>query len=349
MSQQAVYLPGNSTVELREVSRPSPGHGQVVLRVEASTICGSDIRAIYREHLGTGPEAYQDVVAGHEPCGVVEELGPGCLVRSVGDRVVVYHISGCGQCDDCRKGFQISCSSPLRRAYGWQRDGGHEQYLLAEERDLVPLPDSLSFVDGACVACGFGTAYEAVCRVGVSGRDTTLVTGLGPVGLAVGLLSRKLGASTIVGSDPSPDRRRTALEIGAVDSAVDPTAAAVDADLDSLLGRGATAGIDASGSGRAQGQLLDHMARWGRVAFVGEGGTLTVDVSHAIIHKQLVIHGSWVTSTHRMAELLERLDAWALHPEVVVSHRFPLSKAADAYSVADAGLAGKVAVLPQLS
>lgn len=349
MRQQAVYLPGDSTVDVKEVDRPVPGHGQVLLRVEASTICGSDIRAIYREHLGTGPEAYQDVVAGHEPCGVVEELGPGCAVRSAGDRVVVYHISGCGQCDDCRKGFQISCPSPLRRAYGWQRDGGHEHYLVADEKDLLLMPDSLSFVDGACVACGFGTAYEAVCRVGVSGRDSVLVTGLGPVGLAVGLLARKLGAPLVVGSDLSADRRRTALEIGAVDSAVDPASASADDDLDAALGGGASAGIDASGSGRAQGQLLDHMARWGRVAFVGEGGTLTVDVSHAIIHKQLVLHGSWVTSTHRMAELLQRLDTWKLHPEVVVSHRFPLSQAAEAYAVADAGLDGKVALLPQLS
>lgn len=343
---QAVYLPGDSTVDIREIERPTPGHGQVLLRVEASTICGSDIRAIYREHLGTGPEAYQDVVAGHEPCGVIEELGPDCRVRAVGDRVVVYHISGCGQCDDCRKGFQISCSSPLRRAYGWQRDGGHEQYLVADERDLLVLPDSLSFVDGACVACGFGTAYEAVCRVGVSGRDTLLVTGLGPVGLAIGLLGRKLGASLIVGSDPSAERRQIALDLGAVDHAVDP---ASDSELTELLGSGATAALDASGSGRAQAQLLDHTARWGRVAFVGEGGTLTADVSHAIIHKQLVIHGSWVTSTHRMGELLERLDTWGLHPEVVVSHRFPLSKAGEAYAVADGGAAGKVALMPQQS
>ena len=348
MMQQAVYLPGNSTVEVRDVPRPSPGIGQVLLRVEASTICGSDIRAIYREHLGTGPEAYQDVVVGHEPCGVVEELGPGCAVRSVGDRVVVYHISGCGQCDDCRKGFQISCTSPLRRAYGWQRDGGHEQYLVADEKDLLILPDSLSFVDGACVACGFGTAYEAVCRVGVDGRDILLVTGLGPVGLAVGLLSRELGVQRIIATDPSPDRRQKALDLGAADVVVDPTTDTADAELDDLLGDGATAAIDASGSGRAQAQMLEHVARYGRVAFVGEGGTLTVDVSHAIIHKQLVIHGSWVTSTHRMSELLHRLDAWGLHPEVVVSHQFALAKAAEAYAVADAGAGGKVAVMPQL-
>jgi D-arabinose 1-dehydrogenase-like Zn-dependent alcohol dehydrogenase len=155
----AAYLPGNSTVRLAEVDRPVPGPGQVLLAMKASTICGSDLRAIYREHLGEGPEAYQDVVAGHEPAGQVIEVGPGVHRLGVGSRVVVYHISGCGQCDECRRGYQISCTSPQRAAYGWQRDGGHADVLLAEERDLLELPSSLSYLDGACVACGFGTAY----------------------------------------------------------------------------------------------------------------------------------------------------------------------------------------------
>src|SRR3712207_2495912 len=87
-------LPGGRQVELRRFPVPEPGHGQVLLRMRASTICGSDIRAIYREHLGVGAEAYQGVIAGHEPCGEVVETGPGCRRLRVGDRVVVYHIAG---------------------------------------------------------------------------------------------------------------------------------------------------------------------------------------------------------------------------------------------------------------
>ena len=73
-----VVLPGNSTVEFREQPVPTPGHGQVLVRMKASSICGSDIRAIYREHLGVGDEAYRGVIAGHEPCGQIEAVGPGC-------------------------------------------------------------------------------------------------------------------------------------------------------------------------------------------------------------------------------------------------------------------------------
>lgn len=84
-----VTLPGDRRVTHVTVEVPEPGHGQVLLRMKASSICGSDLRAIYREHLGRGPEAYQGVIAGHEPCGEVVEVGPGCRRLALGNRVVV--------------------------------------------------------------------------------------------------------------------------------------------------------------------------------------------------------------------------------------------------------------------
>ena len=111
-SMLGVILPGDSTVAYREQAIPAPGFGQVVVEMKASGICGSDIRAIYREHLGTGDEAYRNVIAGHEPCGRIVEIGTGCKRFKVGDRVVLYHISGCGVCEDCRAGYMISCHEP---------------------------------------------------------------------------------------------------------------------------------------------------------------------------------------------------------------------------------------------
>jgi threonine dehydrogenase-like Zn-dependent dehydrogenase len=337
----AAFLPGGRKVDVREVDDPQPGPGQVVVAMRASTICGSDLRAIYREHLGEGPEAYQGVVGGHEPAGRVAALGEGVERIKVGDRVVVYHISGCGQCEDCRRGYQISCSSPARAAYGWQRNGGHADLLLAEERDLLVLPDELTFLDGACVACGFGTAYEALCRIDVSGRDRLLVVGLGPVGLAAGLLGKAMGAPLVVGTDPSPERRDLALRLQAVDHAV----AGTDEELIQLLGDGAETSVDCSGNPRGQLTTLRHTRRWGRSALVGEGGQLSVDVSEVLIHRALTVHGSWVSSTVRMTELLENLARWGLHPEKVVTDTFPIDQAASAYEVADSGAGGKVGIV----
>jgi len=165
---QGAVLPGDSTATLREFRVNPPGPGEVLLRVKASTICGSDIRCIYHEHLGKGPEGYQGVIAGHEPCGQIVSVGPGCKQFKEGDRVIVYHISGCGLCYDCRRGYMISCTNPaLRKAYGWQRDGAMAGYLIAEEKDLVLLPAELSYADGAQVACGFGTVYEGLEKIGI--------------------------------------------------------------------------------------------------------------------------------------------------------------------------------------
>ena len=142
-TMRAAYLPGNSTVAMRTVPIPTPAHGEVLVQIKASTICGSDIRCIYHEHLGKGPEGYQGVIAGHEPAGLIVASGSWCRRFKVGDRVIVYHISGCGVCNDCRRGYMISCTNPTyRRAYGWQRDGGMAEYMIAEEKDLILLPPS---------------------------------------------------------------------------------------------------------------------------------------------------------------------------------------------------------------
>ena len=246
--------------------------------MKASSICGSDLRAIDREHLGEGDGAYGGVVAGHEPSGELVAVGPGWRRLSPGDRVVVDHIAGCGQCDECLTGHETGCTHPARAAYGWQRDGGHADFLLAEERSCLELPEPLTYVDGALVSCGFGTAWEALLRTGVSGRDWLLVTG-----------------------------------------------------------PGMSATVDCSGAASVRSLAVSSTARWGRCTFVGEGARSP--------HRQVSVHGSWVTSLPHMRELLDRLVAWGLHPERVVTHRFPVSEAAQAYREADPGTMGKICIV----
>jgi threonine dehydrogenase-like Zn-dependent dehydrogenase len=339
---RGVFLPGGRQVDIREVPEPAPGPGQVVVAMKASTICGSDLRAIYRQHLGTGAEAYRGVVAGHEPCGEIVAVGEGCRRFGVGGRVAIYHIAGCGLCADCRSGYMISCTSPLRAAYGWQRDGGHAKFLLAEESTCVALPDALSWLDGACVACGFGTAYQALRRAGVSGRDAVLVVGLGPVGLAAGLLARALGATMVIGADPVASRRDLAESLGAVDVAVEGEPGVLQA----TAGLGCEVTVDCSGSAAGRALALAGARRWGRCVLVGEGGRLEVDASPVLIHRQLTLLGSWVTSVGHMEELMELLVRWDLHPGRTVTEQFALDQAAAAYATADAGAGGKVAIIP---
>ncbi|WP_460752308.1 zinc-dependent alcohol dehydrogenase family protein [Nocardiopsis oceani] len=346
-TMRGVRLPGDSTAVVDTLPVPDPGPGQVLLKVGASGICGSDIGFIYHEHKthrGIDGPAYQGVIAGHEPSGTVVKAGPGCRRFGGGDRVIVYHIAGCGLCDNCRRGFMISCTSSGRAAYGWQRDGGHAQYLLVEESTCVPLPDELSHVDGALIACGFGTAYEGLRRIGVNGDGDLLVVGLGPVGLAAGMIGRGMGAARVIGVEPSPVRRDWAATLDVFDTLASPEEAA-EAVADATGGRGAATVIDCSGSRLGRSLALENAAEWGRVSLVGEGGTLDTEVSDTLLHKQLTLYASWVTSLPAMAELAVNLVRWGLCPERVVSDRFDVADADAAYRKASGGSRGKVCLV----
>lgn len=339
------YLPGNSTVELREVPVPQPGHAEVVIQMKASTICGSDIRCIYHEHLGKGPEGYQGVIAGHEPCGRVAAVGPGCRRFREGDRVIVYHISGCGVCNDCRRGYMISCTSAkYRRAYGWQRDGGMAEFMLAEEKDLIALPDELSYADGAQVACGFGTVYEGLQKIGICGDHDVLITGLGPVGLATAALCRKLGAHRIIGSDVVPERLELAQKLDLCDVVLTAGPENISEVLELTAGRGVERAVDCSANDAARATAIRATRKWGRIVFLGEGGRVEFNPSPDIIHDQKMVYGSWVTSTWLMEELVERLVRWDLHPARLITHRFSLEDVGKAYGLMSSGRCGKVAV-----
>jgi threonine dehydrogenase-like Zn-dependent dehydrogenase len=338
-------LPGNSTVELKSFEIPTPGYGQVLIKTKATTICGSDIRCIYREHVGKGPEGYiPGTIAGHEPCGIIVEEGVGLKRFKKGDRVIVYHISGCGVCNDCRRGYYISCSSEHRKAYGWQRDGGMGEYILADEKDLVALPDELTYKDGAQVACGFGTVYEAIEKIGICGNDAVLVTGLGPVGLAALMLAKCMGANKLIGVEYSDYRIDLAKKLGLADYVIKSDDQALDKILELTDGKGVERAIDASANDSARQLAIRATREWGKIAFVGEGGTVNFNPSPDIIHGQKTIYGSWVTSLWKMEELVERLVRWGIHPEDLITHEFPLEQAGEAYALMASGKCGKVAV-----
>ncbi len=343
---QGAILPGDGTVAFRTLDIPTPGHGQVLVQTMVSTICGSDIRCIYREHTGQGAEGYiPGTIAGHEPCGRIVAQGPGLRRFQTGDRVIVYHISGCGLCHDCRMGYQISCTSPYRAAYGWQRDGGMAPYILCEEKDLVALPDALTYADGAQVACGFGTVYEAIEKIGVSGNDAVLVVGLGPVGLAALMLARAMGANRLIGVEVSAARRERARELRLADVILKPDSDTLSAIRAATGGHGVERAIDCSAHPDGRELAILATREWGRIALVGEGNHVCFEPSPALIHGQKTIYGSWVTSLWRMEDLVERLTRWGLHPEDLITHRFPLDRAGEAYALMAAGDCGKVAVV----
>jgi threonine dehydrogenase-like Zn-dependent dehydrogenase len=207
---------------------------------------------------------------------------------------------------------------------------------------LLHLPEALTYADGALVACGFGTAYQGVLRAGVSGRDRVLVVGLGPVGLGAVMLAASSGAE-VIGVDLVPERLELAERAGAAHVLMGGEGA-TEQVMDLTGGRGTEVGLDCSGSAAGRLLCLEAARTWGRVVYLGEGGSVTLEPSPLLLHKQLTLHGSWVCGLYEMGELLEHLARKGLHPETTVTHKFPLSETKRAYEAFDAGRTGKVVI-----
>src|SRR2546427_7195298 len=215
----AVFL-GNRKIEIRNFPDPTPGPGEVVIEMKASGMCGSDLK-FYRSPPGAAQAALGlggaagPFIAGHEPCGVVAARGPGVPEREapIGQRVMDHHYSGCGVCKHCRVGWSQLCRAGIV-VYGVTAHGGHAEYLKVPARTLVPLPEELSFVEGAAVSCGTGTAYGALRRMNLAGGSTLAVFGQGPVGISATLLGARMGAR-VIAVETNPERLALAKQFGA--------------------------------------------------------------------------------------------------------------------------------------
>jgi threonine dehydrogenase-like Zn-dependent dehydrogenase len=219
--------------------------------------------------------------------------------------------------------------------------------MLCDEKDLIALPDELSYEDGAQVACGFGTCYEALMKIGVSGNDRVLVTGLGPVGLATLMLAKAMGCDSTIGCDINEERLQLAKDLGLADVALNSSdiAACEKAIMDVTNGFGCERTIDCSASNAARAMAIRCTREGGKMAMVGEGNDVTFNPSPDIMHGQKSIYGSWVTSLWRMEELVEHLVRWKIHPDRLITHRFELKDADKAYALMASGKCGKVAIV----
>lgn len=348
-------FPGHKIAELREFTILDPGPTEVQIEVKASGICGSDLhnydsdtglRAYGPDDekvLGT-PRSGRLLIAGHEPAGVIRAVGSEVRDFAVGDRVLAYHILGCGNCLNCRRGYHVLCTSDERAAYGGERDGGHSPLLNVEQRSVIALPDELGFIDGAMIACGAGTAYSAIRKAGVVAGDRLLVAGLGPVGLTVTLIAADMGIE-VIGSDLNAERIADARTHGLSYALANPTGEAATSELmDLTRGEGVTAAIDCTGANSARNLCIEGTGAFGRVVFVGVGfQPLTFDPTRQVIAKMLTLRGSWVSSQGEMQELATMLARRDLHPQDLVSDTFALEHGAEAYAKFANGASGKMA------
>jgi threonine dehydrogenase-like Zn-dependent dehydrogenase len=210
---------------------------------------------------------------------------------------------------------------------------------------LVPLPDSLSFVTGAAISCGTGTAWGALKRINLRGGETIAIFGQGPVGLSAMQFAVALGAR-VIAIDISPERRKLAQEFGAhavIDAAAGDMVAAI---RDLTHGEGAHVTLDASSAPAARAAAVRAVRSWGTACFVGERGQVTLDVSPDLLRRQVTLVGSWTFSKQGQAECAEFVADRKVDVERLFTHRWTLDQAEEAYTLFDTQTTGKAVILP---
>ncbi len=349
---KGVVFPGDRKLEILDFPDPTPGPGEVVLEIKASGMCGSDLK-FYRavggaSSLGLG-KVSGPLIAGHEPCGVVVAVGPGVSEKQakVGMRVMQHHYRGCGACDHCNTGWMQLCVEGVAEVYGVTGHGAHAKYMKCPARTLVQLPDELSFAAGASISCGTGTAWGALQRLGLQGHHTIAIFGQGPVGLAGTLLAAEMGAR-VIALDTSAERLARAKEFGA-EVLINPktTENVVQAIKDATEGRrGAHLSMDASSSPQARAQAVKCVRTWGKACFVGEGDSVTLDVSNDLLRRQVTLIGSWTFSTVGQAECARYVAERGIELDKLFTHTWKLEQAEEAYKLFDQQTSGKGVIVP---
>jgi L-iditol 2-dehydrogenase len=346
---KALAYRGPGALVLEERPRPRPGSGEALLRVDAASICGTDVRIAAGSHRAYGDALGR--VPGHEVVATVVEVGEGALAIT-GDRVFVAPNYGCGHCRSCRRGQVNLCDEP--RAVGITEDGGFAEYLLAH-KDLVDQGNLLRFdaagLDPAVVALAEPLACalrgSRACHIGEG--DVVVVYGAGPIGLFHVALARLAGAGAVVVCEPNPERRRRALTWGAT--------SAHDAGPDELQAglrrAGATRGADvvvvAAPVPAAQVQALELAGPGGRVNFfagLGRGHSRAEFDSNLIHYKELIVTGTTASTNEECRAALDLIVAGRVDVGSLVEARFDLASAAAAFELAGSGQALKVLIAP---
>ena len=347
---KAMLFRGEKKIDLIDLPMPQIRDDEVLLEMKAAGLCGSDLHLFYtpsraeKEAGIFGLKFSPDMIPGHEPCGQVVQVGSAVRHLKVGDRVAVAHISGCGNCINCRKGWDMHC--PTKEIYGGHIQGGYAEFMPARAKDCVVLPENISYQDGAFYTCGASTGFYSLRRGNLKGGETVLCVGLGPVGLAGAYFASMLGAR-VIGVDISAERCRHALNFG-VDVAINANEEDVQARIADLTGgQGVELAIDYTGAPEGRITAIEAAGLWGRVVLIGFGkGYTNIETELHVIEKQLTITGAWVFSFPELQELVEFASQREISLSKFINKTVPISHGPELFAEFDRGSIGKSYISP---
>jgi len=336
---KAAVFVERGAIRLREVPRPEPGIGQALVKVTLTTICGTDVHILKGEY-----PVKPGLVVGHEPVGVIEEVGAGVSGFAKGDRVIVGAITPCGQCRACLSGDGAQCShggDSFEPIGGWRFgntiNGCQAEYVLVPDAqaNLAKIPDGLEDEDVILCPDIMSTGFSAVERGKVKIGDAVVVFAQGPIGLCATAGARLAGASLIIAVDSVPKRLEQARRMGA-DVVLDYTQQDVVAEIKRLTGGGADVAIEALGTPKTFESCLRSVRAGGTVSSLGVySGHLQIPLETfaAGLGDHTIVTTLCPGGKERMRRLMSVIKAKRLPFRDLVTHTFPLDRIEEAYEM----------------
>jgi len=343
-TMKAWVIGGPDELRLTEKPVPQPGPAEVLVRIGATAVCGTDLEVISHGEpalVQGGAPFNQDFTPGHEYMGTVAALGPGVDEFQVGERVAVEIHAGCGRCERCREGMYTACLNygmnyaghdKGHRANGFTTDGGFAQYAVNHVNTLVRVPEGMSDEEATLIVTAGTAMYGLDTLGGIVAGQSVVVTGPGPIGLMAVAMAKCLGAAPVilVGAERDRQRLKIGRKLGA-DALVNVHHEdALDAVRRITGGRGAHYVMECSGAPGAVNQAVHMVSRGGKVCLVAFAGKpAMLDAAHVVGNNISIygIRGEGRSATRRAAALMAqgRFPARLLH-----THTFPFARLPEA-------------------
>jgi threonine dehydrogenase-like Zn-dependent dehydrogenase len=335
---RATVFHGKEDIRVEEVERPHAGVGEAVIRITLTTICGTDVHIVRGEY-----PVRSGLIIGHEPVGIIEELGAGVSGYEVGDRVLVGAITPCGQCRACLSGNLSQCGhgDGYEALGGWRFgntiNGAQAEYLLVPhaQANLAKIPDELTDEQVVLLAdiasTGFSGAESAQIKIG----DAVVVFAQGPIGLCATAGAKLMGAALIIGVDGDANRLAMSKKMGA-DVVLDYRECDPIAEVKKLTGDGADVTIEALGTQQTFESALRSLRPGGTLSSLGVySGKLQIpyDAFNAGIGDHRIVTTLCPGGKERMRRLIEVVRTGRVDFTPLLTHRFSLDDIAEAYKL----------------
>jgi len=353
LKMKATVFRGKNDIRVEEVERPRAGVGDAVIRVTLTTICGTDLHILRGEY-----EVKPGLVIGHEPVGVIEELGAGVTGYEVGERVLVGAITPCGQCRACLSGHLSQCGhgEGYEAIGGWRFgntiNGAQAEYLLVPnaQANLAKIPDELSDEQVVLLADIASTGFSGAESGNISIGDAVVVFAQGPIGLCATAGAKLMGATLIIGVDGDDHRLAMAKRMGA-DVTLDYRTTDVVEEVRKLTGGGADVAIEALGTQQTFESALRCLRPGGTLSSLGVySGKLQIPYESfaAGLGDHRIVTSLCPGGKERMRRLMEVVRSRRVDLTPLLTHTFPLEKITSAYELFGERLDGvlKVAIKP---